>query len=228
MLFTARNQNRNRSTVTLVAGEHIEPGSQRRGDGKKMATADDLILLCAEVQDQNLSDLLKLYFRNPDIMEKFTAAPASTVFHGNIPGGLLNHTVGVARICQGAMAQFPALNHDLLLTGALIHDIGKIECYYETKSGVEARPVFHTSATGRMLNHIPVGAAMLRARTEESTGFPKDLAVQLEHMILSHHGPTKNGWGSAVDPVTVEAVTLHYADLMDSQIVGQLQRQGTR
>ena len=158
--------------------------------------------------DPALVALLNAFFEDDDFMARFTTAPGGKRMHHAYLGGLLEHTSMMAALCWGVSTRYGA-NRDLLVTGAILHDIGKIHEYtYET--------VIDHSDQGRLVGHIGIGLAMLNQRIAEiGSIFPEDLAVQLRHMIISHHGTRE--WGSPEPPKTLEALILHHVDMLDAQ-----------
>ena len=117
-------------------------------------------------------------------------------------------------ICQAALAHYPHVNRDLLLSGALLHDIGKVRSY-ETGTG------FTNTDEGKLLGHLVLGVKMVAEAIAEirrqrgAAFFPSTLELPLLHLLVSHHGVME--WGSPVEPVLLEACLLHHADYMDSE-----------
>jgi 3'-5' exoribonuclease len=148
----------------------------------------------------------------------YTHSPSAISHHHNYIGGNLEHTVGVIRLCKNISEMYPNINKDLLLSGALLHDIGKLKEYtYEAAIDI--------SDEGNFIGHIVIGEQWIREKIKELKANGKDFPVVLEnqlvHLILSHHG--KYEWGSPKMPKIVEACILHQADLMDSQVKNYLQ-----
>lgn len=133
---------------------------------------------------------------------------AKSVHHGFI-GGLLEHTLSVTQICDQMAQHYPFLNRDLLLAGAMLHDIGK------TKE-LSAFPTNDYTDAGQLLGHIMIGAQMVDERIRQMEGFPEKLAAELLHMILSHHGELE--FGSPKKPAIMEALVLSFADNMDAKV----------
>lgn len=165
------------------------------------------------LKNDHLKSLLKKIFYDEDFIERFVSTPSSIDHHHNYIGGNLEHTLNVVRICDSISKINKSLDRDILITGAMIHDIGK---------SLEYKPhtLYEKTEEGILLGHIILGERLVRERIEdlrsEGIDFPKDLNMIISHMILSHHG--KQEWGSPETPKTLEALVLHYADLMDSQI----------
>lgn len=141
--------------------------------------------------------------------QEYYNAPAAVTYHHNYLGGLLEHTVSVTKLAIFlADNQKQPINRDLVVAGAILHDIGKIQAYNWSGCAIEL------SSDGIMLDHIPLGLMMLKPYTDKYlTG---EVAQQLFHILVSHHG-TKE-WGSSVEPKTQEALIVHLADLVDARL----------
>jgi 3'-5' exoribonuclease len=160
-----------------------------------------------------LKQLLSKIFDDKEFFTKFAQAPAAKTWHHNYIGGLLEHSVAVASICEFSTHLYK-VDKDLLITGALLHDIGKVLEY-------NIKPTIEFTAEGRLVGHIPLGDHILCAKAAEIDNFPPDLLFKLRHLILSHHGEYEKA--SARLPQTLEAVVLHHADNFDAQTVGVAQ-----
>jgi 3'-5' exoribonuclease len=126
-------------------------------------------------------------------------------------GGLLEHSLAVASLADDICGRYPGLNRDLLIAGALLHDVGKVnELRY-------ARSFEYTDA-GKLLGHIVIGVEMIEEKLRELAGFPRELTILLKHLLLSHHGQYE--YGSPKRPKTLEAVILNFIDDLDSKING--------
>lgn len=163
------------------------------------------------VEDTQLTIVLDAFFKDPEFYDKFIQAPAAKIHHHNYLGGLLIHTNEVVKICNALSDIYPELDRQLLVTGALLHDIGKIKTYsYDTN-------IIDINYEGQMLDHLYIGANMLESKLS-NLDIDDKLKVQLIHMILSHHGEKSLGWGSTVDPKIPEAIALHYADDISAKL----------
>lgn len=172
---------------------------------------DQLIQISRTVQDRHLSRLLAAFFEDEDFVNLFKTAPAAKKMHHAYLGGLLEHTLSIARLIQAIAGHYKGIDKDLLLTGGILHDIGKIyEFSYETH--------IDYSDEGRLLNHIVIGVEMIEKKIAGLSDFPKDLALVLKHMIVSHHGT--RDFGSPEPPKTLEAVILYYMDELDAKVTG--------
>jgi 3'-5' exoribonuclease len=168
-----------------------------------------LIDLKNSVKETNLRKLLDGFFDDNEFMEGFAAAPASIQLHSAAIGGLLHHTLNVADLCMKIAEQHPDLDRDLVLTGALLHDIGKVPSFKVT-SNITQTP------NGNLLGHIILGDQELSARIADIDGFPAELASKVRHILLSHHG--RKDWGSPVEPMLPEALAVHEADDLDAKL----------
>jgi 3'-5' exoribonuclease len=163
----------------------------------------------AAMSNPYLQGLLQSIVDDPAIAQKLKRAPAAMMMHHAFVGGLLEHVVSLIGLSRGVIAQYPELDADLLLTGIVLHDVGKIEeLSYE-------RGVQYTTP-GRLLGHITIGCGIVRDKIKTIPDFPAPLAILVEHLILSHHGTLE--FGSPTLPQTREAVALHFLDDMDSKM----------
>ena len=163
----------------------------------------------AQMKNPNLQRLLTSFIDDPAIVPKLKRAPAAMTMHHAFIGGLLEHVVSLTGLARAVSEHYPELDADLLLTGVVLHDIGKIEELRYAR-GIEY------STEGRLLGHIMIGAGMVRDRIKAIPGFPAALAVLVEHLILSHHGTHE--FGSPALPQTREAVALNFIDDLDSKM----------
>jgi 3'-5' exoribonuclease len=166
----------------------------------------------AEVADADLKRLLSAVFPDPpetDVARRFRQAPGGKTMHHDYIGGLLEHTVSVAGICRILSSHYEGVDADLLLSGAALHDIGKVhELSYEG--------AFDYTDEGRLLGHLYMGAEYVDRVCSALPGFPEGKRMLLKHMILSHHGELE--YGSPKRPKTLEAVLLHFVENMDAKV----------
>ncbi|MGQ9587932.1 MAG: HD domain-containing protein, partial [Thermoplasmata archaeon] len=141
----------------------------------------ELTKLKDSVKEPNLRRLLDSFFDDREFIEDFAASPASIQLHSAAVGGLLHHTLNVAHLCLGAVELHPELDRDLVLAGALLHDIGKVRSFKVT-SNISQTP------NGNLLGHIVLGDQELTAVIAKLDDFPGDLAMKLRHILLAHHG----------------------------------------
>ena len=194
------------------AGEgEYDPGNYLPVSDKNVDTMYQELLGCAaQVKNPYLHRLLMSFFEED---EEFVRAfkgnsAAKTVHHGFI-GGLLEHTLSVTRLCQYYCKTYPILNQDLLLTSAMLHDIGK------TKE-LSPFPKNDYTDDGQLLGHIMIGAEMVHDKAREIPGFPEKLESEVKHCILAHHGELE--YGSPKKPALAEAVALNLADNTDAKM----------
>jgi 3'-5' exoribonuclease len=169
----------------------------------------DLRAAAASVKNPWLNQLLAGFVDDPAIAPRLKRAPAAMGMHHAYLGGLLEHVVSLLGLANATAAHYPELDRDMLVTGVILHDIGKIdELRYSRR--------IDYSAEGRLLGHITIGVIMVREKIKAIAGFPEQLAVLVEHMILSHHGSYE--FGSPSLPQTREALALHFLDDIDSKM----------
>lgn len=168
------------------------------------------------VREPHLSALLKSFFADDRFRTAFGRVPAAIKRHHVYIGGLLEHTAGVVAICEAVARIYPLVDRDLLLTGAILHDIGKTASYKVGRS-------FEGTDEGKLLGHLVLGVEMVGTRIERlraaaggaEEGFREELRLCLQHLLISHHGIME--WGSPVEPLSLEACLLHHADNLDAQ-----------
>src|SRR5580704_5546763 len=157
----------------------------------------------------HLRALVLRFFDDPAIGAAFQEAPAAKVLHHAWIGGLLEHVLTLVRVCRATVPFYPEVDPDLLVTGAILHDIGKVR---ELSWGT----TFGYTLEGQMIGHISIAQGMLRDKIAGLPGFPEKLRVLVEHMILSHHG--KYEFGSPKLPMTPEAVLLSALDDVEAKM----------
>jgi len=162
-----------------------------------------------KVEDPHLIKLLAAFFKDKEFMAAFKQCPAAVAFHHAYLGGLLEHTLSLAKLAARIAPDYPTLRRDLLLVAVFLHDIGK------TRELEWARGFQYTDEGG-LVGHLVIGAAMVEDKAKAIDEFPAELLNSLKHLILSHHGEFE--YGSPKLPVTVEAVALHYIDNLDAKI----------
>ncbi|MDW7652387.1 MAG: HD domain-containing protein, partial [Bacillota bacterium] len=161
---------------------------QRVAPRDKNEMVAELRVVLAEVTDANLAKLMDLFFGDSEFLRRYLEAPAARSVHHNYIGGLLEHSLEVAALCLHFSKIYPGLNLPLLLCGALLHDMGKIEEYDANSLS------FELTTRGKLLGHIAIGKEMLDERVGKLSKFPAELYLELAHMLLSHHGQKQ--WGS--------------------------------
>jgi 3'-5' exoribonuclease len=159
--------------------------------------------------DPWLQVLVRSFLNDPLLATAFHEAPAAKSLHHAWIGGLLEHVVSLVGICDLAAHHYPEINRDLLLTGAILHDIGKLE---ELRWGT----TFDYTLEGQLVGHITLGVVMIEKKLATLPGFPPQLRMLVEHIVLSHHG--KLEFGSPKLPMIPEAVLFHYLDDLDAKM----------
>ena len=177
------------------------------------AMFERLLKLTETIETLYLKNLLKAFWNDDEFVSKFKRAPAAKKMHHAYIGGLIEHTLSMARLADKIAEhyQYIGIDRDLLITGAILHDIGKIrEFDYKVK--------IDYSDEGRLLNHIVIGVQMIEEKLGSIKNFPDEQALLIKHMIVSHHGT--RDFGSPEPPKTIEAVLLNYIDEIDSKVNG--------
>jgi 3'-5' exoribonuclease len=161
-------------------------------------------------RDASLKALLKAFMADPQIERAYKNAPAAKTLHHAYLGGLLDHVVSLFRLCDLASRNYPAMiDRDLLMTGAFLHDIGKVH-------ELSFARTFAYTTRGQLLGHMIIELEMLHEKVAQAPGFPAEYKTLLEHLIISHHG--KYEFGSPKMPMFPEALMLHYLDDLDSKM----------
>jgi 3'-5' exoribonuclease len=161
------------------------------------------------ISNLHLRGLLDAFLDDPDIAPRYKAAPAAKTIHHAYRGGLIEHVLSLCALAKLTAGHYKTIDADLLLTGVVLHDIGKIyELSYERG--------FSYSPEGQLLGHISIAMRMIADKIHKLPDFPVELRNLVEHLVLSHHG--KLEFGSPKVPVFPEALLLHYLDDMDSKM----------
>jgi len=171
----------------------------------------DLAALLETIQNRDLRRLLDRFF-SPDSpgWERFRDAPAAKHYHQAYRHGLLEHTLSVAQGVSAAASFFPGIDRDVAVTGALLHDIGKLEAYNDNPLAIDLTDL------GRLIGEIPLGYYRVRRELESIDGFDPDLGWAVLHIVLSHHGTLEHG--SPVVPATREATLVHTMDNLGGKL----------
>jgi 3'-5' exoribonuclease len=178
------------------------------GDIDEMAR--ELLDLAGSVPDFFIRKLLLKFLQDQDFLEKFTRAPAAKTIHHAYLGGLLEHTLHVARLADKVAELYPSINRSLLMAGAMLHDIGKVAELSVTAS------LFDYTDEGRLVGHMVLGVEMVQERIARIKDFPPELAMKIKHLILSHHG--RHEFGAPTLPMLHEAFVLNFIDDLDAKI----------
>jgi 3'-5' exoribonuclease len=163
----------------------------------------------ASFQNPHLKTLVQAFMADHELAAAYRNAPAAKTLHHAYIGGLLDHVVSLFRSCDLVCRNYPQINRDLLLTGAFLHDIGKIHELTYNRS-------FSYTTKGQLLGHMVIELEMLQAKLALFPGFPENLKTLLEHLVISHHGEYE--FGSPKLPMFPEALMLHYMDDLDSKM----------
>ena len=165
----------------------------------------------AAVQDPHLKALLSLVLGDPEIALRLQRAPAAKSLHHAYLGGLLEHILSLCRLAKLVLQNYSGLNEDLVITGVLFHDLGKIyELSYSRSFGY--------TSDGQLLGHMIQEIEILHRKLAALPDFPRPLQTLIEHLIISHHGQYE--FGSPKLPMFPEALLLHYLDDLDSKLQG--------
>ena len=169
----------------------------------------ELRLIISKIGNPHLRHLLETVFADEQLAAKYKIAPAAKTIHHACRSGLIEHVLSLCGLCRLMTSHYQNLDQDLLITGAILHDIGKIEELSYTRS-------ITYSPEGQLLGHIVIGLRIVGVKLDQLPDFPPKLRALLEHMILSHHGELE--FGSPKVPVFPEALLLHHLDNVDSKM----------
>lgn len=179
-----------------------------KGDVEEMFAAVEGF--AATVENPWLKRLLEGFLGDGELAARLKRAPAAKGFHHAYLGGLLEHTLSMVRILDFLAGHYPSANRDMLIAGGILHDIGKIDEFTYERA-------IDYSTPGRLVGHILLGVEMLDRKIAAIEGFPPDLALELKHIVLAHHGELD--FGSPKRPKTVEALIVHYVDDLDAKVM---------
>ena len=180
-----------------------------QNDPQQMLT--EVRALVASMSDPHLKSLLEAFLADDEFICLYAKAPAAKAMHHVYLGGLLEHSLAVARLAADISPRYPKINLDLLVSDALLHDIGKVAELRYARS-------FDYSDEGKLLGHIVIGVEMVEDKIRTLSEFPRMKRTLIKHLLLSHHG--QYDYGSPKRPKTLEAVVLNFLDDMDSKING--------
>ena len=161
------------------------------------------------VRDPHLAALLRRFFHDTDWVARFIEMPAARVVHHAYRGSLLEHCYELLRLAEPLLELYPEIDRDLLVTGILLHDIGKLEEYaFDYDISV--------TDAGKLIGHVVISERMVSRAIRSIEGFPQKREHELLHLIISHHG--RYEWGAARRPKSLEAIALHHLDNLDAQV----------
>lgn len=170
----------------------------------------ELLAMIDSIKQPHLNVLLKSFFvEDKAFIGTFKSHSAAKSIHHGFIGGLLEHTLSVAKLCDYIATNYPAVNRDLLITAAIFHDIGKVQ-------ELSGFPENDYTDEGQLVGHIVIGTMMISERIQTIAGFDKTLENELKHCILSHHGELE--FGSPKKPALIEALALAHADNLDAKL----------
>lgn len=197
--------------VRKVSEGEFNPGDYLPVTSKDVETMyQELVGLVKRIQNPYMAKLVSSFFvEDQDFIKRFKNHSAAKTVHHGFVGGLLEHTLGVAKICDFFVRNYPVLQYDLLIPAALFHDVGKM---WE----ISSFPENDYTDDGQLLGHIAIGYELVGERIRSIEGFPAKMASELKHCILSHHGELE--FGSPKKPALVEAMALNFADVADDKL----------
>lgn len=205
----------NRSQFTVHKLRRMQDHEVQFADFFPCSTRDpeemfgELRSIISEIGNPHLRGLLEAVFSDSEIARLFKLAPAAKTIHHAWRGGLLEHVLSLCSLAKMTGPHYPKVDLDLLLTGAILHDIGKIEELTFARS-------FSYSADGQLLGHIVLGLRLLGRKFDTMPDFPPKLRSLVEHIVVSHHGELE--FGSPKVPVFAEALLFHHLDNLDSKM----------
>ena len=196
--------------MTVVSADETDPSDFMLSTERDVEQMFERIVVLSEsLEAWYLKALFSAFWGDESFTTQFKRAPAAKKMHHAYIGGLIEHTLSMAVLADKVAEHYKGLDRDLLVSGALLHDIGKVrEFNYEM--GIDY------SNEGRLVNHIVIGIQMLEEKIQTIASFPDEPAMLLKHMLISHHGSKE--LGSPEPPKTIEAVMLNCIDEMDSRI----------
>ncbi len=165
----------------------------------------------SDIKNTWVQQFLLSIFEDPEIFKKFKRAPAAKTNHHAWVGGLLEHVLYLCELGKDVLKHYPQVNADLVYTGLMLHDIGKIyEMSYDRSFGY--------TDEGQLVGHLIQGVEMVYEKIRKIPNFPEKIKTHIVHLILAHHGRLE--FGSPKLPMTMEAIMVHYLDDMDSKLQG--------
>ena len=198
------------SKITVVDDPAVSPADylpSSASDSSEMF--ESLMNIINTIGNPHLKALLELIFSDEEIADSFQKAPAAKGFHHAYIGGLLEHTLSVTQLLDMVANHYQQANRDLIITGGILHDIGKI---YE----LSFKGSMNYTDEGRLIGHIVIAVELVDAKIAEIADFPKQLALELRHILLSHHGTLE--YGSPKRPKTIEALIVNFIDDLDAKM----------
>ncbi|MBI4614649.1 MAG: HD domain-containing protein [Planctomycetes bacterium] len=201
--------------LRVEAIELVDPGSVDPGDFAPVSPADvdrmwgELVEIYLGLANPHLAALFRAFFADKAFCRALRQAPAASRNHHSYVGGLLEHVLSLARVADAVARHYEALDHDLLLAGVFLHDVGKVR-------ELDPGPGFPFTVEGELVGHVVLGVTLLDEMLATLPDFPPALRLQLVHLVLSHHGERE--WGAPVVPKTLEGLVLHQLDNLDAKV----------
>ncbi|MEM4598506.1 MAG: HD domain-containing protein [Candidatus Diapherotrites archaeon] len=195
-------------TIEVIEkGRYDESSFVRIGTKNTEEIYNKIISEIEQIEDGKLRQMLRSIYCTKEISEKIKKHPGAIEIHHNWVGGLLEHIFEVLEICKKMYEFYPSMNRDLLVAGALLHDIGKLE-------ELEVTSRIKSTTKGQLLGHITLGAIFLERKCNEFA-IDEMTKNKLIHIVVSHHG--KQDYGSPKEPMLAEAIVVYYADELSSK-----------
>ena len=198
------------TTLQQVAEAEIDMADFLPASPRPLAEmAEELKEVIGSIGDQPLRDVLRILFQG-DTLARFQRAPAAKRLHHAYIGGLIEHTLSIVGLAAKAAVHYPLIDRDMLIAGALVHDLAKIEEFDFSN------PAFGYTDRGRLVGHLVMGVDLVRQAAAQAPAIEAGQVDRLIHIILSHHG--RHDFGSPVLPMTPEAILLHHLDDIDAKM----------
>ncbi|APT75946.1 MULTISPECIES: 3'-5' exoribonuclease YhaM family protein [unclassified Marinitoga] len=201
------------SEIKILKEDEIDPEKFIKSSSKDVEyLKNELYAIIDSIKDIDIKNLLTyMFIKDKKFIKQFFDSPAAISVHHAYKHGLLEHTVDVAKLCISISENYiDIVQKDILIAGALLHDIGKIREYKITPAGIEK------TDEGELIGHIALGTNMVIEAAKKVNNMPSEKLEQILHMIVSHHGELE--WGSPIVPKTIEAFILHFADNLSSKV----------
>ncbi len=197
------------SRISVVDDPAVTPADYLPSSASDTAEMFEALMAIVEtVQDPHLRTLLDLIFDDEETADAFRKAPAAKGFHHAYIGGLLEHTLSVTQLLDLATGHYRNLNRDLVIAGGILHDIGKIH-------ELSFNGTMNYTDEGRLVGHIVLAVEFVNEKIAAIESFPRQLALELRHILLSHHGVLE--FGSPKRPKTLEALIVNFMDDLDAK-----------
>lgn len=171
----------------------------------------ELLAFVDRIENPYMKELAEKFFvEDQAFAERFKQHSAAKRIHHSFMGGLLEHTLGILKICDFLTMQYPKVNRDLLFIGALFHDMAKTRELSEF-------PMVNYTDEGQLVGHLVMAVEWINEKIADIPDFPKDISNLVKHIVLAHHGELE--YGSPKKPAILEAMLLHYADNIDAKVM---------